>query len=67
LLVAICAAAFAFVGRDLIRSRIERGVIEKIERAGGKVLYDYQEIDSASPEWTPPGPQFARSLFGDDL
>lgn len=61
-------AAFAWFGKYVIWTRIERPIVEKIQVARGNVIYDYQIADGViETAKTPPGSLFVRSLFGDDI
>jgi hypothetical protein len=64
----VFAGLFAWIGDDVIRSRVQRPVIARIEADGGDVYFDYQVKPSGiHPETAPPGSWPVRSLFGDDI
>ncbi|MEM6365455.1 MAG: hypothetical protein AAF745_13595 [Planctomycetota bacterium] len=67
-IVLLFAVLSAWIGDDLIRSRVQRPVVARIEAAGGNVYYDYQVRPTGiHPDTPPPGSQFVQSLFGKDI
>jgi len=69
LFFALLFAAFtAWIGDDLIRTRIQRPIVAKIIAAGGEVYFDYQvSPDGIRLDAFPHGSPVVRSLFGDDI
>lgn len=72
ILTTIAAALFAWLGRDIIRARREKPIIDRIVNAGGTVYYDYQAqdefpnvIDSSIQQSNQP--QWLRYLFGENF
>jgi len=64
----LLAAFIAWIGEDLIRTRIQRPIVAKIIAAGGDVYFDYQvSPDGMRLDAFPPGSLAVRSLFGDDI
>ena len=67
-LTLIVAALFAWFGKYIIRSRIERSVVAKIQAAGGRVYYDYQlGFGGFDKSPTPTGSRLTRYLLGNDI
>ena len=64
-----CAIGSAWVAHRLQQKRIERETVGLIEKSGGQVAYDFQ-YDSAHrfvSTARPPGPEWFRSLFGENF
>ncbi|WP_167547202.1 leucine-rich repeat domain-containing protein [Stieleria maiorica] len=72
LIVLVVAVFFAWIGKDLIRSRLQRSIVESIEASGGQVFFDYQKSSSSGftaylRDAQPHGSRVIRALFGEDL
>jgi len=69
LLFMLAAAVFsAWLGKNVVRSHIQRPIIARIAAAGGSSYYDYQVqpgyVDASK---APPGSFIVRAIFGDDI
>ena len=59
----ICAVASAWLGIKIDQKRKEREAVAAIGKLGGKVAYDYDWIIGGKP----PGPDWLRHLFGENI
>ncbi len=64
LFTVICAVVAGWLGRFIVRKHRDREIVAALVRLGGSVRYDYQD---ANFRGEPPGPQWLRSLFGENL
>jgi hypothetical protein len=62
----ICAIPCAWLGRKIDKKRREREAVDVIQRLGGYVQYEYQSMPGGPPR-QPPGPEWLRSLLGEDF
>jgi hypothetical protein len=65
--VTVLAGVCGYVSKVLLRVRQQRQIVAEIEKLGGSVAFDYQHVGEDVPADSPPGPQFVRSIFGDDV
>ncbi|MCU0878511.1 MAG: hypothetical protein MUF06_12060 [Pirellulaceae bacterium] len=62
LFTVLVSIALGWIGNILVRVRRQRAAIARVEAMGGQAVYDYH----ASRVKSPPGPEFVRTLVGDD-
>ena len=68
-LVIVVAIPFSWPATEMKAATKQRAAVDRIEKAGGTVSYDYQ-FDPAGdkiPSATPPGAPWLHKLLGDDL
>ncbi len=63
LLPVVVAVLCSWLATEMKQARKQRDVVEWIEKAGGSVVYDYQDDRSGDLS----GPPWLRTLLGDDL
>lgn len=64
--VAVPCSCLRWMATDLRKARGQMKAVEVIEKAGGRVTYDFQ-CDRLDPGAQPPQPPWLRKLLGDDF
>jgi Leucine Rich repeat len=67
LLTLTLAIPCSWLGNDVARAIRQREVVNQIRIAGGRVVYDYEPAIDVGDRADPPGPEWLRSVLGDDL
>jgi hypothetical protein len=62
----VVAVPCALLGRKIERKHKERDAVAVILKLGGHVQYEYQTMPGGPPQ-QPPGPEWLRSLLGEDF
>ena len=67
-LILVASVLAAWLGKHIVRSRIQRPIVAKIQAAGGTAHYSYRtEFDSKDTTGPPTGSAIANRVFGDDI
>jgi hypothetical protein len=67
LLFVVVAVPCSWLATEMKAARKQREAVAAIEKAGGKVGYDYEPDPYLVPDAEPPGPAWLRKLLGNDL
>lgn len=65
LVMFVASVLFAWLGKHVVRSQIQRPIVARIQAAGGSVYYDYQM--EPRPKNSIPGSSIVRWILGDDI
>src|SRR5262249_53009335 len=60
------AVLCVWLGIQVNAARRQKEAVATIQKAGGKVLYDYQVVPKIDLNATPPSPEWLRQCIGDD-